>query len=258
MKVVFDKYHGNGNDFIIVDGINNSFNRINSEKIKSLCNRNTGIGSDGFIIIKSNDQCDYEMVYYNSDGNIGSFCGNGARCAAHFVLRNKILKKVSKFKAFDGYHFVNVQGVRISISINQVDSYKKIRDDFFIDTGSPHLIKFNQNLEKLNIKDEFNRAQESKLIEGGVNVNFVSKKDKNTYHARTYERGVNAETLSCGTGAVAIALCSKLNYNHDEPITHVITKGGKLSVTFNYNEKKFFDIFLLGNAEFVYTGNFNL
>ena len=258
MKVVFDKYHGNGNDFIIVDGINNSFNRINSEKIKSLCNRNTGIGSDGFIIIKSNDQCDYEMVYYNSDGNIGSFCGNGARCAVHFVLRNKILKKVSKFKAFDGHHFVNFQGFRISISINQVDSYKKIKDDFFIDTGSPHLIKFNQNLEKLNIEDEFKRAQESKLIEGGVNVNFVSKKDKNTYHARTYERGVNAETLSCGTGAVAIALCSKLNYNHDEPITHVITKGGKLSVTFNYNENKFFDIFLLGNAEFVYTGNFNL
>ena len=258
MKVVFDKYHGNGNDFIIVDGINNSFNHINSEKIKSLCHRNTGIGSDGFIIIKSNDQCDYEMVYYNSNGNVGSFCGNGARCAAHFVLRNKILKKISKFKAFDGYHLVSVQGVRISISINQVDSYKKIRDDFFIDTGSPHLIKFNQNLEKLNIEDEFKRAQESKLIEGGVNVNFVSKKDKNTYHARTYERGVNAETLSCGTGAVAIALCSKLNYNHNEPITHVITKGGKLSVTFNYNENKFFDIFLHGNAEFVYTGNFNL
>tara|TARA_B100000963_G_scaffold139843_1_gene121756 strand:+ start:4030 stop:4806 length:777 start_codon:yes stop_codon:yes gene_type:complete len=258
MKVLFDKYHGNGNDFIIVDGINNSFNHINSEKIKSLCHRNTGIGSDGFIIIKSNDQCDYEMVYYNSNGNVGSFCGNGARCAAHFVLRNKILKKISKFKAFDGYHLVSVQGVRISISINQVDSYKKIRDDFFIDTGSPHLIKFNQNLEKLNIEDEFKRAQESKLTEGGVNVNFVSKKDKNTYHARTYERGVNAETLSCGTGAVAIALCSKLNYNHNEPITHVITKGGKLSVTFNYNENKFFDIFLLGNAEFVYTGNFNL
>ena len=92
MKVTFDKYHGNGNDFIIVDGINNSFNRITQEKIKSLCDRNTGIGSDGFIIIKSNDNCDYEMVYYNSDGKIGSFCGNGARCAAHFALKNKILK----------------------------------------------------------------------------------------------------------------------------------------------------------------------
>ncbi len=258
MKVVFDKYHGNGNDFIIVDGIKNSFNHINPEKIKSICDRNTGIGSDGFIIIKSNDQCDYEMVYYNSDGNIGSFCGNGARCAVHFILKNEILKKVSKFKAFDGYHYVNVQGNTISISINQVDSYKKIKGDFFIDTGSPHLVKFNQNLEKLNIEDEFKHAQESKLIEGGVNVNFVSKKDKNTYQARTYERGVNAETLSCGTGAVAIALCSKLNYNHNEPIIHVITKGGKLSVNFNYNENKFFDIFLVGNAKFVYTGNFNL
>ena len=258
MKVAFDKYHGNGNDFIIVDGINNSFDHITREKIKSLCDRNTGIGSDGFIIIKSNDHCDYEMVYYNSDGKIGSFCGNGARCAAHYALKNKILKKVSKFKAFDGYHFVNIQGNIISISINQVDSFEKIRDDFFIDTGSPHLVKFDQNLEKLNIEDEFKRAQESKLVDGGVNVNFVSKKDKNTYHARTYERGVNAETLSCGTGAVAIALCSKLNYNHEEPITHIITRGGKLSVTFNYNENKFFDIFLFGNAEFVYSGNFNL
>ena len=100
-------------------------------------------------------------------------------------MKNKLLKKVSKFKAFDGYHFVNVQGNIISISINKVDSFKKIRDDFFIDTGSPHLIKFDQNLEKLNIEDEFKRAQESKLIDGGVNVNFVSKKDKNTYHART-------------------------------------------------------------------------
>ena len=198
------------------------------------------------------------MVYYNSDGKIGSFCGNGARCAAHFALKNKILKKVSKFKAFDGYHYVNIQGNIISISINQVDSFEKIRDDFFIDTGSPHLVKFDKNLEKLNIEDEFKHAQESKLIEGGVNVNFVSKKDKNTYQARTYERGVNAETLSCGTGAVAIALCSKLNYNHEEEITHIITRGGKLSVTFNYNENKFFDIFLFGNAEFVYSGNFNL
>ena len=258
MKVKFDKYHANGNDFIIVDGINNSFDFINNDKIKSLCDRNTGIGSDGLIIIKSDEKCDYEMVYHNSDGKIGSFCGNGARCAAHFVLKNKILKKVSKFKAFDGYHSVNVIGNRISISINQVDSYEKIGKDFFIDTGSPHLIKFNQNLEKLNIEDEFKHAQERKLIKGGVNVNFVSKKDKNKYHARTYERGVNAETLSCGTGAVAIALCSKLNYNNDELITHIITKGGKLSVTFNYNKNKFFDIFLIGNAEFVYSGNFNL
>ena len=258
MFLEFLKYQATGNDFIIVDYRSNNIQHLTSNKIKSLCDRNSGIGSDGFIEIHESNNFDFKMIYYNSDGKIGSFCGNGARCAAHFALKNKILKKVSKFKAFDGYHFVNIQGNIISISINQVDSFEKIRDDFFIDTGSPHLVKFDKNLEKLNIEDEFKHAQKSKLIEGGVNVNFVSKKDKNTYQARTYERGVNAETLSCGTGAVAIALCSKLNYNHEEPITHVITRGGKLSVTFNYNENKFIDIFLFGNAEFVYSGNFNL
>ena len=259
MKVAFDKYHGNGNDFIIVDGINNSFNHITQEKIKSLCNRNKGIGADGFIIIKPNLNSDFEMVYYNCDGKIGSFCGNGARCAYDFSIKNGISKNISKFKAYDGFHSASSSGDKISISINEVNNFKKIGMNYFVDTGSPHMVMFNQNLEKLKIEDELIKSQVKNLFkDDGVNVNFVSRKNNNTFLARTFERGVNAETLSCGTGAVAIAICAKLKYDFQNKWVNIVTKGGDLTVTFKKDKNKFIDIFLEGNAKRVFDGTFYL
>ena len=259
MKVSFSKYHGNGNDFIIVDGINNNLTDINQDKIQTLCDRRTGIGADGFIIIKSNLDSDYEMVYYNCDGKIGSFCGNGARCAYDFSIKNGISKHISKFKAYDGFHFASFSGDRISVSINAVNNFKKIGIDYFVDTGSPHLVKFNQDLEKLKIEDEFIKSQGNKLFKDySVNVNFVSKKNNNTFLARTFERGVNAETLSCGTGAVAIAICAKLKYNFKDKWVNIVTKGGDLSVNFKKDNNSFIDIFLEGDAKHVFDGIFYL
>ena len=259
MKVKFAKYHGNGNDFIIVDGINNNLNEIDQDKIKYLCNRNTGVGSDGFIIIKSSTDCDFEIVYYNSDGKIGSFCGNGARCAYHYSHKNGIAKRISKFKACDGFHIAHLTDHKIKVSINEVNNYKKIGGDFFVDTGSPHLVKFNQDLESLNIHEEFINSQKHNILKNeDVNVNFVSKKNNNTFLARTFERGVYAETLSCGTGAVAIAICAKLNYNLNDGKVNIITNGGDLIVNFKKDKNRFFDILLEGNAIHVFDGTFYL
>ena len=259
MKVSFSKYHGNGNDFIIVDGINNSLTDINHDKIQTLCDRRTGIGADGFIIIKSNLDSDYEMVYYNCDGKIGSFCGNGARCAYDFSIKNGITKNISKFKAHDGFHSASFSGDKISISINEVNNFKKIGMNYFVDTGSPHLVMFNQDLEKLKIEDEFIKSQVNNLFkDDGVNVNFVSRKNNNTFLARTFERGVNAETLSCGTGAVAIAICAKLKYDFQNKWVNIVTKGGNLTVNFKKDNSKFIDIFLEGNAKRVFDGTFYL
>ncbi|RCL70282.1 MAG: diaminopimelate epimerase [Cryomorphaceae bacterium] len=259
MKLSFSKYQGNGNDFIIIDGINNSLTGINHEKIQTLCDRRKGIGADGFIIIKSNLDSDFEMVYYNSDGKIGSFCGNGARCAYDFSIKSGISRNISKFKAYDGFHTASFKGEKISISINKVNNFKKIGLNYFVNTGSPHLVKFDQDLEKLKIEDEFIKSQSIKLFkDDGVNVNFVSKKNNNTFLARTFERGVNAETLSCGTGAVAIAISAKLRYNFQDKWVNVVTKGGDLSVTFKKDNEMFNDIFLVGDAKHVFDGKFSL
>ena len=208
MNLIFDKYHGLGNDFIIIDGRFSDFKSLNKLQIKNICNRNFGIGADGLILIKEHKRLDFEMIYYNSDGLLSSMCGNGARCSVDFAYKKNICSKETVFMAYDGPHkgFV-LSNNNIRLSFNDISSLEENNYGLLINSGSPHLLLFKENLDKLNVKELGSSIRYSKkFLKDGVNVNFIEYINKNKVKIRTYERGVENETLSCGSGAVATAV----------------------------------------------------
>ena len=255
MKISFDKYQGCGNDFIIINNLSNTFPNISVDLIKNLCDRNFGIGADGLILINESKKEPFEMVYYNADGNVSSMCGNGGRCAIHYCNQKSIIKNKSNFLAFDGLHFGEVFDDYIKISMQNVEGYKLINDDIFIDSGSPHLVKILKNISEINIlktSRDIQKLQEFKFE--GVNVNYVTIVDNETIQIRTYERGVEDETLSCGTGAVAAALSFCILSNPNLEKVSVKTRGGDLFVDFKNEKNNFYDIYLSGKVKKVFSG----
>ncbi|MGY8945435.1 MAG: diaminopimelate epimerase [Flavobacteriales bacterium] len=261
MRIKFQKYQGTGNDFIIINNESLNFPQKNYELISRLCDRKFGIGSDGLILINPSETTDYEMVYFNSDNGLaGSMCGNGGRCSVLFALNNGIAKKKISFKAHDGDHFASFDNGLVSLSIKDVTKIKYFGKDLFIDTGSPHYIKIiNNNLENYDVYNngiKINNTLEFKNER--VNVNFVEKISNSEFFVRTYERGVNNETLSCGTGVTAVALAmfalEKTSLNE----LNIKTRGGNLNVSFNSNEIGFNSIYLSGKVKLVYEGEIEL
>jgi len=235
MKIKFSKYHGTGNDFILIDNIKEIFPNTNNELIKNLCDRRIGIGGDGLILLNEHYNMDFEMLYFNSDGYEGSMCGNGGRCAAMFANETGIISKNTIFKAFDGRHEATIENELVNLSMNPVTSVEYKAGLYILDTGSPHAVVFAQNNEDVNVIEEGKKIRHNKdLSKDGVNVDFVEIVDDQNINVRTYERGVENETLSCGTGVIASALATfKMleleNYSH---MMKVQTKGGELSVSF--------------------------
>ncbi|AYD46923.1 MAG TPA: diaminopimelate epimerase [Arachidicoccus soli] len=252
--ITFYKYQGTGNDFVMIDGRTQEI-KLNSEQIHNICNRRFGIGADGVIILKNHPKLDFEMDYYNADGS-QSMCGNGGRCAVQFAKHMGILKNEFHFLAIDGEHIATIEDSGwVHLKMKDVYSIKSINNDYELNTGSPHYIKLVANLDNINVVEEGRAIRNSEAYEQeGINVNFVQTINDTSIFVRTYERGVEDETFSCGTGVTAASLVSAHNdrgFNRIE----VETLGGKLAVEFDrINEEAFNNIWLCGPATFVFKG----
>lgn len=256
MKVEFFKYHGTGNDFVILDDRNNECPILTTKQIRNICNRHFGIGADGLMLLRRKEGYDFEMIYYNSDGNESSMCGNGARCLVKFAYERGIVKTSYQFTAIDGKHLAEIDGdgsVNVKMqNVNAVDYHKSYA---VINTGSPHFVKFATDVENIDVLSTGSEIRYSKeFAPDGINVNFVESKNEDSIFVRTYERGVEDETLSCGTGVTAAALLSAHNEKGFNTVK-VKTPGGHLSVEFDkIDDQHFENIWLRGPAEFIFTG----
>lgn len=260
MQIPFYKYQGTGNDFIILDNRDGAYSFLTTAQINFLCHRRFGIGADGLMLLNKHNDYDFEMLYYNADGKESSMCGNGGRCLVKFASDSGIKKTTYHFIAIDGPHEaeIDLQGI-VRLKMKDVPEATDLKDHFILNTGSPHYVKFVQNLQKINVKEEGSKIRYSDgFAADGINVNFVEALDDHSIFVRTYERGVEDETLSCGTGVTAAALVAAHHENSFNEIV-VETKGGKLSVEFNLSEEKqYSNIWLCGPAEFVFRGEIGL
>lgn len=262
MKLNFYKYQGTGNDFIIcLDEEFDAENRENSTLISGLCDRKFGIGADGFIVLErksAGEKSDFYMHYFNSDGKKSSLCGNGSRCAVAHANYLGWVNEKCVFEASDGLHtavVVKNEALIVKINMSNVFNIRNSGYDYVLDTGSPHYVKFVHNLDHIDIKEsgkKIRNSEEFSLL--GINVNFVQENDENL-EVCTFERGVEDETLSCGTGVTAAALAyvykNRLKGSHK---VSVETKGGELQVEFDRAEDLFCNIWLSGPAHQVYSG----
>jgi diaminopimelate epimerase len=260
MKIEFYKYQGTGNDFVILDNRDNKYDNLTKEQVKDICDRRFGIGADGLMLLSTKKYFDFEMIYYNADGNAGSMCGNGGRCLVKFANHMGINKNSYHFIAADGKHEaeIDMHGI-VRLKMQDVYSVEYHSGHNIINTGSPHFVKFANNVEDIDVVETGREIRHSKHFEKeGINVNFVESGDEDSIYVRTYERGVEDETLSCGTGVTAAALMSAHNdkgFNRVE----VKTNGGKLSVEFDkIDDQHFENIWLCGPAEPVYKGEIEI
>ncbi|OYQ37770.1 diaminopimelate epimerase [Flavobacterium cyanobacteriorum] len=256
MLHTFYKYQGTGNDFILVDNRNNIFPKNDTKLVKFLCDRRFGIGADGLILLENAGDADFSMVYYNSDGNESSMCGNGGRCITAFARDLGIIDEDANFAAVDGLHHATIDdnGI-VSLQMKDVHTVSVYEDYVFLDTGSPHHVEMVENLPSFDVKGVGGQIRYSGLYgDKGSNVNFVSQTGTDKFSVRTYERGVEDETLSCGTGVTAVALAMKVTGRTDSDKVTLETPGGELSVSFLQDGKQFTNIFLTGPARFVFKG----
>jgi len=258
MKVSFEKYQGTGNDFIIIDNREEKFDKQNVKLINYLCNRRFGIGADGLLLLENHSQYAFEMIYFNADGNLSSMCGNGGRCIASYAYEKQITKKSDIFYAIDGEHHVEIiDDENVCLKMLVYGNIERFNNDFLAETGSPHYVTFKDDIDDIDIISKAREIRYNEPFEKkGINVNFVNKAlTDNRVYMRTYERGVEAETLSCGTGTVAVAMVARQQFSqlkNDESI-NIKTKGGLLSVHFKQN-----GVWLEGAATSVFKGEIDL
>ena len=262
MIVQFSKYHGTGNDFVMIDGRSQDTSYFDSDLIRSICDRRFGIGGDGMIILESSNPYDFMMRHYNSDGYEGTMCGNGGRCITAFARELGMIKHDTTFEGIDGVHSATIlPSGEIRLKLRDVDGIRWVEDGYLVDTGSPHFIKYVSLLNELDVDREGREIRnQARFGKKGVNVNFVEVGgSSNRISVRTYERGVEAETYSCGTGVTAAAICSYFHFKTDIFSYHVHTLGGNLNVSFKaQHHKHFTDIHLTGTASHVYDGTIEI
>lgn len=253
------KYQGTGNDFVLIDNRLKNIS-LTSDEIKWLCDRRFGIGADGLMLLESEIGFDFKMLYYNSDGKEGSMCGNGGRCITAFAKKLGIISTEAKFLAVDGIHHAKITQDVVELKMNDVREVEKGTDFFYLNTGSPHYVKIVSDLECFDVVGEGKKIRfNSRFFEEGTNVNFIEKID-NELFVRTYERGVENETLSCGTGVTAAAIVAGLtSQSNDKNNCRIKTLGGNLNVTFDrVLQHTFYNIWLQGAANFVFKTYINL
>ena len=260
MQLEFYKYQGTGNDFVMIDNRLGIFPKENIQLIAHLCDRRFGIGGDGLILLENDSDTDFKMVYYNSDGNPSSMCGNGGRCLVAFAKKLNVINSSCTFIATDGLHHATIADDGL-VSLQMIDViHVKIMPDYvFLNTGSPHHMQLVDDLENYNIKENGAAIRYGQLYgAAGSNVNFVKQINADTFSLRTYERGVEDETLSCGTGATAVAIAMNAIGKTNATSIHLNVEGGKLEVSFDENNGQFTNIFLKGPAEFVFKGEIDI
>ncbi|HJR99722.1 MAG TPA: diaminopimelate epimerase [Flavobacterium sp.] len=260
MNLTFYKYQGTGNDFVMIDNRTNSFPKNNTKLVAFLCDRKFGIGADGLILLENHEKYDFKMKYYNSDGNESSMCGNGGRCLVAFAKQLQVIQNKAEFEAIDGYHFATVdENEIVSLQMKDVSDVKVFENHTFLNTGSPHHVELVSELSSFDVKNIGSQIRYSNLYgKEGSNINFVKQIESDKFAVRTYERGVEDETLSCGTGVTAVAIAmfnSKLTEANKVKLS---VEGGSLEVSFNEKNGKFTDVFLIGPAKFVFKGEIEI
>jgi diaminopimelate epimerase len=258
MNITFYKYQGTGNDFVLVDNRTGVFDRDRRDVVAQICNRRFGIGADGFILLQNKEGYDFEMVYYNADGNESTMCGNGGRCIVQFAFDLGVIGATTRFLAVDGAHDAQVKEGLVHLHMIDVDLVNDLGEEtFFLNTGSPHYVKQVSNIETFPIVDAGKKIRYSDAFApGGTNVNFMEMQDRVLF-VRTYERGVEDETYSCGTGVTAAAIAAaKLG----APVPVAIkTLGGNLQVSFSKTEgNTYSNIYLIGPAKRVFEGQIDV
>lgn len=252
----FYKYQGTGNDFVMLDNRSGEWDDLSIENIQKLCDRRFGIGADGLIKINTAEGYDFEVDYYNSDGS-KSFCGNGARCSVAFAFFLDIFEDNCKFIAIDGEHIAEIHNGIVKLKMSDVHTISNDGENSVMNTGSPHYVKYVEDLVNYNVFAEGHGIRNSENYkEKGINVNFVEKISDNEIFVRTYERGVEDETYSCGTGVTA----SALTFLQKDNLTSVKVKtlGGNLKVYAEKNGDSFGNIWLEGPAKQVFKGKVDL
>ena len=255
MKQTFYKYQGTGNDFVMIDNRHLIFDKNDTKYIKSLCDRRFGIGADGLILLEDHKTLDFKMVYFNADGNESSMCGNGGRCIVAFAKFLGIVENKTSFEAIDGLHQAILEHDVVKLQMQDVNLLEKFDSHVFLNTGSPHHVQMESDLKLLNIKEVGAKIRYGSPYNAlGSNVNFVSKISEDVFSVRTYERGVEDETLSCGTGVTAVALAMNSIGETDKNLLTMKVQGGKLQVSFEKEDQGYKNIWLIGPAIQVFKG----
>lgn len=259
MIIDFYKYQGTGNDFVLIDNRDLAISKNNTDLIKTLCDRKFGIGADGLILLQNKEGFDFEMVYFNSDGNESSMCGNGGRCITAFAHFLEVIEESCSFLAIDGPHEAKIEnGDWVELKMGDVATVEQGEDYYLLDTGSPHYVIFVEDIDDINVVENGQAIRYSQRFKKeGVNVNFVESESDKIIVA-TYERGVEDETLSCGTGVVASAISFTLRHPNNKEV-NIKTKGGDLKVRLEQvTDGQFENLWLCGKAEQVFQGQIEI
>ncbi len=257
MTLTFYKYQGTGNDFIIIDNRQSMVSKNNTKLFARLCDRKFGIGADGLMLLElpNNQEDDFTMVYFNADGNESSMCGNGGRCLVAFAAFIGVITHTATFTAIDGKHQAEIKDGLVHLQMQNVSKIEHYNSYQFLDTGSPHHVTMVKGLSDFDVPNVGKKIRNgAPYFESGSNVNFVEKKNESVFAVRTYERGVEDETLSCGTGVTAVALSMHATKQTDNETISIDTPGGELKVTFSVTENGYENIYLIGPAKQVFKG----
>ncbi|MDO6759082.1 diaminopimelate epimerase [Tamlana sp. 2_MG-2023] len=255
MQQTFYKYQGTGNDFVMIDNRQQTFDKNNTKQVAFLCDRRFGIGADGLILLENHPDYDFKMVYYNADGNESSMCGNGGRCLVAFAQQLGVITNKAVFEAIDGLHHATIENGIVNLQMLDVDVVEKHDNHVFLNTGSPHHVQFEEKIQDFDIKTKGAGIRYgAPYNEAGTNVNFVQKVSDDLFRVRTYERGVEDETLSCGTGVTAVAIAMHATGETQSNKVTLNVEGGKLQVRFNVENGAYNDVWLIGPATYVFEG----
>jgi len=255
LKISFYKYQGAGNDFVMIDDRKRNFPQT-EELISFLCDRHFGIGADGLILLQDEVDSDFRMLYFNSDGRESTMCGNGGRCIAKFAKDLGLIENDALFTAIDGGHSAQIEGVEVHLKMTNITEIQTFDNYLFLNTGSPHHVEFVKEVSEVDVKNFGRKIRYgSPYFEEGTNVNFVELIDENTLKIRTYERGVEDETLACGTGITAAAIAAYESGRVSKNEINVLAEGGNLSVKFEKNASNGYEnVWLTGSAQKVFEG----
>jgi len=258
-SITFYKYQGTGNDFIIIDDRQNYFSKKDTKLIQRLCDRKFGIGADGLILLQNNRLHNFTMVYFNADGNESSMCGNGGRCIASFAQFLGVATDNTTFEAIDGLHHAKLfDSGTVSLQMKDVENLQLFDGHVFTNTGSPHHVELTDNIEHVDVFNQGRHLRNELYGKEGANINFVQPESASVFKVRTYERGVEDETLSCGTGVTAVALAMHKTGQTLAQEVELQTPGGNLKVSFEPTPKGYKNIWLTGPATQVFKGTIEI
>ncbi|PWK23545.1 diaminopimelate epimerase [Maribacter polysiphoniae] len=252
--LTFYKYQGTGNDFVMIDNRDNSFPKDDIKLVAWLCDRRFGIGADGLILLEEDATMDFNMVYYNADGKEGSMCGNGGRCLVAFAKFLGVISTEAKFNAVDGVHSATIKGDIVELQMGDVTDISEKPNAYFLNTGSPHHVQLVKGLQDFDVFKEGSKLRYGVYGQKGSNINFVEPLGEGTFAVRTYERGVEDETLSCGTGVTAVAIAMHKSGKVSSDVVNIEAQGGKLQVRFSVDAKGYSNVHLKGPATQVFKG----